>query len=71
MTVFLKRLALKVVGIFLATLAAQAAASTPFDVQTFAWVPALTVSASAAVLVLLEGLAGRFTGDPERPRISE
>lgn len=71
MQVYLKRLAYKVVGIFLVTLAAQAGASGAFDVLTFDWTSALTISGSAAVLALLEGLAGRFAGDPERPRISE
>lgn len=71
MTVFLKRLALKVLGSFAVTLAALTAAARPFDVMTFAWGPSLVVAASAAVLVALEGLAGRFTGDPERPRVSE
>lgn len=71
MTVFLKRLALKVGGVFLATLAAMAGAAQPFNVLTFAWGPSLTVAGSVAVLALLEGLAGRFTGDPERPRVSE
>lgn len=66
---FLRRLAFKVTGVFLATLFALAAASQPFNVLTFGWSMALTVSASAAFLALLEGLVGRFTGDPEEPRI--
>lgn len=70
MTVFLKRLALKTVGVFLAVLAGMAAAARPFDVLTFDWTVALTVAGSAAVLALLEGLAGRFAGDPEQPTIT-
>ena len=68
---FLKRLAIKVLGVFVLTLAALAAAARPFDILTFDWVVALTVSGSAAVLALLEGLAGRFMGDPDRPGVSE
>lgn len=66
---FAKRLLFKTTGVFLATLLALAAASQPFDLLTFHWSVALTVSGSAAFLALLEGLAGRFTGDPEEPRI--
>jgi hypothetical protein len=66
---FAKRLAFKVVGVFLATLLALAAASQPFDILTFHWSVALTVSGSAAFLALLEGLAGRFTGDTDQPGI--
>lgn len=69
MTLFLKRLAIKVFGVFLAALLAVVAAAEPFDVLTFAWGPALAVAASAAVLALLEGLAGRFTGDPDQPAV--
>lgn len=71
MTLFLKRLALKVLGVFLGGLAAMAAAAEPFDLLKFHWTVALTVAGSAAVLALLEGLAGRFTGDPEQPRITQ
>ena len=71
MSLYLKRLAVKVVGVFLASLSALALAARPFDVLTFDWPTALTVSGSAAVLALLEGLAGRFTGDPEQPRVAE
>lgn len=66
---FARRLAFKVTGVFLATLFALAMADQPFDVLTFAWDTALTVSGSAAFLALLEGLTGRFTGDAEEPRI--
>lgn len=69
MAVFLKRLALKVAGVFLASLFAVMAASRPFSVLEFDWVVALTVAASAAVLALVEGLAGRFAGDPEQPTV--
>lgn len=70
MTLFLKRLAVKVVGVFVATLAAMAAAAQPFNVLEFDWITALTVSGSVAVLALLEGLAARFTGDPDRPNVA-
>lgn len=70
MSDYLRRLAIKTLGVFLVTLAGQAGASGAFDVLTFAWVPALTVSGSAAVLALLEGLAGRFTGDREEPTVA-
>lgn len=69
MTTFLKRLAFKVLGVFLGALLAVAGASQPFDVLTFHWTAALTIAGSAAVLALLEGLAGRFTGDPDQPRV--
>lgn len=69
MPTFLKRLAYKVVGVFVVTLAAMAVAAQPFNVLTFDWGTALTVSGSAAVLALLEGLAGRFTGDPDQPTL--
>lgn len=71
MIVFVKRLAVKVVGVFVVSMFAVMAASRPFSVLEFDWMVAFTVSASAAVLALVEGLAGRFTGDPERPRLSE
>jgi phage I-like protein len=69
MSVYLKRLAAKVFGVFLAALLAVVAAAQPFNALTFNWTAALTVAGSAAVLALLEGLAGRFTGDPEQPRV--
>lgn len=71
MSLFLRRLAFKVVGVFMAALLAVMAASVPFNLLTFAWGTALTVAASAAVLALVEGLAGRFTGDPEQPRVMQ
>lgn len=70
MSTYLKRLAAKVVGVFLAVLLAMVAAAQPFNVLTFDWKTALVVSGSAAVIALLEGLAARFTGDPERPNLS-
>lgn len=70
MTVFLKRLAVKVSGVFVAALLAMMAAAQPFDVLTFHWTAALTVGASAAVLALVEGLAGRFTGDTDQPTVT-
>lgn len=70
MSLYLRALTLKVFGVFVATLTALAAASQPFDVLTFNWTVALTVSGSAAVLALLEGLAGRFTGDRDAPTVT-
>ena len=70
MGTYLKRLAVKTVGTGLASLSALALAARPFDVMTFDWGVALTVSGSAAVLALLEGLAGRFTGDGEQPTVT-
>lgn len=67
MGIYLRRLAYKVVGVFLATLAGAAVAAEPFNVLTFNWPSALTVAGSVAVLALLEGLAARFKGDPDRP----
>lgn len=66
---FAKRLATKVVGVFLGALLAVVAAAQPFNVLTFAWDPTLTIAGSAAVLALLEGLAGKFTGDTSQPSI--
>ena len=65
--VFLNRLASKVAGVFLGALLAVMAAATPFNLLTFDWKVALTVAGSAAVLALVEGLAGRFRGDPDQP----
>ncbi|MFJ8301611.1 hypothetical protein ACIQ9R_37680 [Streptomyces sp. NPDC094447] len=59
-----------VLGTFLAGLAAMATADGVFNALTFDWGNALTVSGSAAVLVLIQGLAARFQGDPERARFS-
>lgn len=70
MSPYIRALTFKVVGSFIAALLAVVAASQPFNVLTFDWTVALTVSASAAVLALLEGLAGRFTGDPEQPTVT-
>lgn len=67
---YVKRLALKTFGVFIAALLAVVAAAQPFDVLTFNWRAALTIAASAAVIALLEGLAGRFTGDKDAPTIT-
>lgn len=67
MTEFLKRLTTKVTGVFLGTLLAVMAAATPFNLLTFDWKVALGIAGSAAVLALVEGLAGRFRGDPDQP----
>lgn len=69
MSVYLKRLAIKVFGVFVAALLAVVAAAQPFNALTFDWRTALTIAGSAAVLALLEGLAGRFTGDPDSPTV--
>lgn len=71
MGTYLKRLAYKVVGSFLITLAAMAAAERPFNVLSFGWGIALTVSGSVAVLALLEGVAGSFRGDPDQPSLKK
>jgi len=70
MTGYAKRLALKVAGVFTAGLAGMAAADMPFNVLTFDWSTALTVSGSAAVLALLDGIAGAFTGDRQEPTVT-
>ena len=70
MSLYLKRLIFKVVGVFIVTLAGLAGATAAFDVLTFNWTGALTVSGSAAVLALLEGLAARFVGDADRPNLA-
>lgn len=62
MSTFIKDLAERVASAFAGSLAALALAAQPFDVLTFDWSTALTVSGSAAVLTLLKGLAARFTG---------
>lgn len=67
---YLIDLAYTVVGTFLVTLAGLAAAAEPFDLFTFTWGAALGTSGSAAVLVLLHGLAARFQGDPDRARFT-
>ncbi len=71
MALFLRRLAFKVGGVFISVLLAMAAAQQPFNVLTFHWATSLTVAGSAAFLALLEGLAGRFTGDADQPRITQ
>lgn len=70
MTVFAKRLGAKVAGVFVATLTAVAVADDAFNVLAFDWKTGLTVSGSAAVLALLEGLTARFSGDKDRPNLS-
>lgn len=70
MSLYLRGLALKVVGSFTATLLSMTAVSTPFNLLTFDWTTALAVSGSAAFLALLDGVAGRFTGDPQQPSIT-
>lgn len=64
---YAKRLASKVTGVFLGALLAVMAAATPFNLLTFDWKVALGIAGSAAVLALVEGLAGRFRGDPDQP----
>lgn len=70
MNTFAKRLAVKTLGVGVASLAALALAARPFDVLAFDWTASLTVAGSAAVLALLEGLAGAFTGDKEEPTVT-
>lgn len=70
MSVYLRALALKTLGTGIASFTALALAARPFDVLTFDWSTNLTVAGSAAVLALLEGLAGRFAGDPEQPTVT-
>lgn len=70
MTKYLSDLLYTVVGVFLGALASLAAADEPFNVMTFDWGNALTVSGSLAVLALLHGLAARFQGDPDRARFT-
>lgn len=70
MGTYARRLAIKTLGVGVATLTALALAAQPFDVLTFDWTTNLTVAGSAAVLALLEGLAGAFTGDREEPTVT-
>lgn len=70
MSTYLKRLGAKVGGAFIASLTGLALADAPFNAITFDWATALTVSGSAAVLTLLQGLTARFVGDPERPNLT-
>lgn len=62
MTQYVKDLFERVVSTFLATLSGLALAAQPFDLLSFDWRTSLTVSASAAVLSLLKGVAARATG---------
>lgn len=65
MRTYLLDLLQRVVTAFVLTLAGLAAAAEPFNVLTFAWGPALTVSASVAALALLTGLAARLSRDKD------
>lgn len=56
-------LAQRTLTVFIVTLAGLASAAEPFDVTTFRWDLALTVSSSAATLALLVGLAARLSRD--------
>ena len=67
MGLYLKRLAVKVGGVFAGALAAAAAAAQPFNVLAFDWGASLTSAGRLAILALLEGVAGRFTGDKDDP----
>lgn len=60
---YLADLAQRVITVFVMTLAGLAVAAEPFDVVTFHWGPALTLSASSATLALLTGLAARLSRD--------
>lgn len=70
MSKYLSDLAYTVIGAFVGSLVVLAAADTPFNVMTFDWGNALTVSGSLAVLALLHGVAARFQGDPNRARFT-
>jgi ABC-type phosphate transport system substrate-binding protein len=70
MGTYARQLVVKTVGVFLAALLAMVAAATPFNALTFDWGAALTVAGSTAVLALLEGLAGRFTGDRDQASVT-
>lgn len=70
MTVYLKRLAAKVGGTFVATLTGLAVADGTFNALTFDWKTGVTVAGSAAVLALLQGLTARFVGDEDRPNFT-
>lgn len=70
MTLYAKRLAIKVLGTGTASLVALALAAHPFNVLTFDWKTSLTVAGSTAVMALLEGAAGAFTGDRAEPTIT-
>lgn len=70
MSLYLRALAFKVVGVFVGVLVSMATASQPFNVLTFDWTAALTVAGSLAFLALLDGVAGRFTGDKDQPTIT-
>ena len=67
---FLRQLALKVSGVFVTILFAAATTAKGFDVMTFNWTSALTLAGSGAFLALLEGLAGKLTGDRDQASIT-
>lgn len=60
---YIADLAQRTVTVFVMTLAGLATAAEPFDVVTFHWGPALTISGSAATLALITGLAARLSRD--------
>lgn len=70
MSQYLRQLGLKVAGVGVTSLTAMALAAQPFNVLSFDWGTALTVSGSAAALALLEGLAGKLTGDRDHASIT-
>lgn len=70
MSKYLTSLVYTVVGVFVGSLASLAASDKLFNVLTFDWGHALTVSGSLAVLALLHGVAARFQGDPDQARFS-
>lgn len=70
MSQYLRQLSLKVAGVGIASLTALALAARPFNVLEFDWTANLTVAGSAAVLALLEGLAGKLTGDKDQASIT-
>lgn len=62
---YIADLAQRVITVFVVTLAGLAVAAEPFDVVTFHWGPALTISGSAATLALITGLAARLSRDKD------
>lgn len=70
MTKYLSDLLYTVVGAFVASLVTLTAADKAFNVLTFEWGRALTISGSLAFLALLHGVAARFQGDPDRARFT-
>lgn len=71
MSSYLRDLLERVLLVFATTLAGLAAGAEPFNVLTFDWGSALTVSGSAAVLALLVGVASKGVGDPNKAGLTK